>query len=157
MNIKKIVLILPVLLLMVTSCGYGSKSECMKEEIRKNGGKNNFAIGQYCNEKFDKKSKKSGKLKEGVDYTVEYREDLGVYVRNYSDSPIRVFKGIGATRMGATCKKLSDVKKIPSDEPFGGWDNEPNFLAGDLIYPGTIKKVVTYRAEQECFWSYVSH
>ena len=157
MNIKKIVLILPALLLLVTSCGYGSKSECMKEEIRKNGGKNNFAINQYCNEKFDKKSEKSARLKEGVDYKVEYRGDLGVYVRNYSNSPIRVFKGIGAIPKDGKCGKLSDVKSIPDDEFFDGWDNEPNYLAGDLIYPGTIKNVLSYRAEQKCFWTYVSH
>ena len=50
---KKILLILP--LILITSCGYDSYNECVKEEIRKNDGKNNTYIQSYCREKFPSK------------------------------------------------------------------------------------------------------
>ena len=41
--------------LLITSCGYGSYDECMKEEIKENYGKTSSYIENYCEEKFPPK------------------------------------------------------------------------------------------------------
>ena len=43
---------------LITSCGYGSYDECMKEEIKDNEGIYSTYISSYCRDKFPKKSSK---------------------------------------------------------------------------------------------------
>ena len=59
----RIIVFLPIIFL-ITSCGYGSYDECMKEEIKDNEGKYSTYISSYCRDKFPKKSSKGLSPKE---------------------------------------------------------------------------------------------
>ncbi len=59
----RIIFILPIIFL-ISSCGYSSYDECMKEEIKDNQGKYSAYIARYCRDKFPTKYRKGISAKE---------------------------------------------------------------------------------------------
>tara|TARA_A100001015_G_scaffold298620_1_gene381601 strand:+ start:483 stop:986 length:504 start_codon:yes stop_codon:yes gene_type:complete len=79
--------------------GYSSYEECMKEEIKDNGGKSNSFIVRYCRDKFPIKSTPSKELwKMWDDFEYLSQDDYSFVMRRSSDERYRIIRVINKTR-----------------------------------------------------------
>ena len=63
------------IIFLISSCGYGSYDECMKEEIKDNQGNYSQYIASYCRDKFPSKSSKFISAKENFHMQKEFLND----------------------------------------------------------------------------------
>ena len=131
---------------LLVSCGYKDKNECIVKEQQKGDGATRGDVVRYCNDLFKKKETKlfsnETRLEEGKHYVIK-SENGRVKVTNYSDHTINIVKIVGAK---------CDEKKTVTIK----WDDQINYLAGDMIPRGWTEDVIGL-GEYSCYYHWVGY
>lgn len=129
--------------LFLSSCGYQSYDECVKEEIKLNNGKVNSYIKNYCSEEFPSPTRDNEYYLKESEVEITWTGDK-YKIKNYSDYSIDILK------VAFTSKKCSNWNLGSID-----WASKKNYLPGsNYIAPGATFTITgakgyscaTYRA-----------
>ena len=123
--------------ILLTSCGYESYNDCVKEEIKLNSGKKNQYIENYCAEQhpesrptYETRYYKLTPSETDVSWDASKR----IYtIKNFSDYDIDILKIVFTKRKN--CEKSFFDKEI-------NWSEHKNYLPGSShIRPGKTKTI----------------
>ena len=161
MQYFKTFILMFICIFLISACGkqsdentYTSYSECMKDEIRKNDGKRNEFINQYCRESFPiKTTKREYTFQMGGSELVvqnEYRNrGDSIRIARETDTTGRGSKGYWLRLYNQSNRNVTFLKVVSyasSTECVNrniNWDNVPNLLPGNqVIKPGESGLVV---------------